>query len=319
MDEAIRDGLLTRTGGDTVRFTHEIVRDAIYENLSVAHRLHWHREIASVVAREPAPSATEVAEHLRLAGPQYRGEAGHWWERAGDERMSALAYEDAARCYERALEAPGWAGVRQLHLGDAKLAYGDAAGARTAYLAAAETARRGGDAGLLAAAALGLGSGPAGFEVARQDREQIRALTETLTMLPDSALSTRAMVLARLSVALTFTAALDRRAKLAAEALSLATQSGDEAALAAALASHCDVISGPESVDERLAHTDRIIEIAERLRDSSLELLGRRMRVVARLELGDMAGFADDARIFDVVARAMRQPLYCWYRPMWQA
>src|SRR5439155_5154115 len=101
MDEAIRDGLLTRTGGDTVRFTHEIVRDAVYENLSVAHRLHWHREIASVVAREPAPSATEVAGHLRLAGPQYRGEAGRWWESAGDERMSALAYEDAARCYER--------------------------------------------------------------------------------------------------------------------------------------------------------------------------------------------------------------------------
>jgi tetratricopeptide (TPR) repeat protein len=318
LDEAARDQLLVVEDGDIVRFTHDIVRDAVYLNLPLAHRQNVHHEVAAVLERHDAPAA-EIAAHLRSAGPAHAREAGRWWDAAGDERMAALAYEDAALCYQRALETPGWAGARQVRLGAARLAAGDAPGARAAYLAAVESARRSGDASLLAAAALGLGSGPAGFEVELQDREQIAALEDALRILPETERATRAMVLARLSVALTFTASQERRAELANAAVALALEAGDDAAVAAALASRCDVISAPDHVAERRRLTDRIIDIATRRHDSSMELVGRRMRIVARLEVGDMAGFAEDARAFDVVARALNQPLYLWYRPLWQA
>jgi hypothetical protein len=283
LDEAARDGLLVVEDGDTVRFTHDIVRDAVYLNLPLAHRQSVHYQVATVFERHDAPAA-EIAAHLRAAGPAHAREAGRWWEAAGDERMAALAYEDAALCYEHAVETPGWAGARQVRLGAARLAAGDARGARAAYLAAVESARRSGDAALLAAAALGLGSGPAGFEVELQDREQIAALEDALRILPETERATRAMVLGRLSVALTFTAPQERRTELANAAVALALEVGDDAAMAVALASRCDVISAPDHVAERRWLTDRIIDIAARRHDSSMELMGRRMRIVARLE-----------------------------------
>ncbi|MTL13874.1 AAA family ATPase [Nocardia seriolae] len=319
LDEAVAAGLLTLDDGVTVRFVHEIVRDAVYGNLPTAHRLYWHGVIADRMASEPDPEPAAIAEHWRLAGPEHAAESGRWWQRAGDERLSALAYEDAARCYERASESPGDTGIRQLRLGDACLATGDTARARAAYLDAVATGRRDQDPDLVAAGALGLGSGPAGFEVALHDREQVSALEDALTLLPAEPGATRATVLARLSVALTYPTDGSRRAELADSALRTASAAGDEAALAAALAARCDVRSGPEHVAERLADAERIIEIAQRRRDASLELVGRRMRIVARLELGDMAGFTEDARQFELLARALRQPLYLWYGPLWRA
>ncbi|GAB0102287.1 AAA family ATPase [Nocardia sp. JMUB6875] len=319
LDEAAAAGLLALVEGETVRFVHEIVRDAVYGNLPTAHRQYWHAEVAARMSAEPHPEPVAIAEHWRRAGPEHAAEAGRWWQRAGEQRLAALAYEDAAQCFDRALESAADTGTCQLRLGDACLATGDVERARAAYLAAVATGRRDGHADLVAAGALGLGSGPAGFEVALHDREQISALEDALALLPAESGATRATVLARLSVALTYSSDGARRAELAESALRTAREADDEAALAAALAARCDIRSSPEHVAERLADTERIIDIARRQRDASLELVGRRMRIVARLELGDMAGFGEDARQFEILARSLRQPLYLWYGPLWRA
>lgn len=318
VDEAVQFGVLERRGSDLVAFVHDIVRDAVYDGLPAAHRGHWHRLIADRYAL--AGAAANAAHHYRLAGPDSQSDAATWFARAGDESLAMLAYEDAATQFRAALSCtPTASGRVQVRLGAALLATGDAEGARAAHLAALETGRRGNDADLVARAALGLSAGTGSFEVALFDRQQIEALEEALELLGDSAPAMRAAVLARLCIALTFTASVEQRAALADEAVRLARANGDDAALAVGLAAQCDLISGPEHCAQRLAMSTDVIDIANRLRDASLELLGRRLRIVARLELGDGAGTDEDIAAYHCAALALRQPLYSWYVPLWNA
>ena len=141
----------------------------------------------------------------------------------------------------------------------------------------------------LAGAALGLGSGPAGFEVGLLDQQQLDLLEEASSALPDNEFTLRALVTARLSVATTTIESEERRLKLAHEALSLAQAANDESAQAYSLAALCDALAGPEHCQVRANYASDIIERARRLRNWPLELLGRRLRLVALLELGNRA------------------------------
>jgi tetratricopeptide (TPR) repeat protein len=316
--EATRHGLLDGADPDQVAFVHEIVRDAVYDAQPPAHRAHWHRTVADRLAA--SGDAAGAAHHYRLGGPEVRPAAGEWFARAGEESLTVLAYEEAAAQFAAALEcAPADPGRVNVRLGAARLAAGDAAGAREAHLAALGLARESGDADLVAAAALGLGSGPAGFEVPLFDRDQVAGLEDALALVGDERPAVRAALLARLATASTYAADEARRRALATEAVALARESGDDAAVAVALASYVDLVSGPAHVDERLALTAEVIAIARTLRDSSLELLGRRQRIVARLERGDVAGAEDDLREYRTVATALAQPVYAWYVPLWTA
>jgi tetratricopeptide (TPR) repeat protein len=318
VEEARTHGLLEETGTDRVAFIHEIVRDAVYDAQPPAHRTHWHRVVAELLAA--SGDAAGAAHHYRLGGPEVRGDAGAWFARAGEESLGALAYEEAATQLAAALECdPADPGRVHLRLGTALLAVGDTAGARRAHLAAVDLGREAGDASVVAAAALGLGSGPAGFEVPLFDREQLGALEDALALVGDTDPALRAALLARLATASTYASDEARRRELATEAVALARDSEDDAAVAVALAAYVDLVAGPAHVDERLALTSEIVDRARRLRDSSLELLGLRQRIVARLERGDADGAAADVRDYRSVAAALGQPVYAWYVPLWTA
>jgi tetratricopeptide (TPR) repeat protein len=318
VEEAAGHGLLDASDPDRVVFAHEIVRDAVYEAQPPAHRAHWHRVLAGHLAA--SGDAAGAAHHYRLGGPGVRASAGEWFLRAGEESLRALAYEEAATQFAAALGCdpadPGWVHLR---LGAALLAVGDATGAREAHLAALGRGRETGRADLVVAAALGLGSGQAGFEVPLFDRDQIAGLEDALALVGDDQPAVRAALLARLATASTFSADEGHRRTLATEAVELARSCGDDVALAVALAAYVDLVAGPDHVDERLGLTTEIVVTARRIRDSSLELLGLRMRIVARLERGDLAGAEEDVRDFSAVAAALGQPIYSWYVPLWAA
>lgn len=66
--EAMR-GQVLADDGDRLRFRHDLIRDAIYEDLPLSVRRGLHREAGQRLARAGAPSI-QVAEHLaRGAGP----------------------------------------------------------------------------------------------------------------------------------------------------------------------------------------------------------------------------------------------------------
>ncbi len=84
------------------------------------------------------------------------------------------------------------------------------------------------------------------------------------------------------------------------------------------MAALCDAIAGLDYCAERRAHATEIIDIAGRLRDPVLGLLGRRLRLVALLEAGAIADWDADALAYQIAAEALRHPLYGWYVPLWR-
>jgi hypothetical protein len=335
--------LLEPAGAGEDRFRHEMVRDAVYDAIPEADREELHAQaggmLATLARRGRDVDDAEAAYHLVRAGPAAAEQAAEYARRAGDRAMAALAFEDAAHWYQHV--AAGLAARRggdadqaaaALSLSAARLAAGDLDGGRAGFREAAERARRAGRPDLLARAALGLGGGPAGFEVQLLDGEQISLLEEARFALteadgaPTEAHSARteghtaltALVTARLSIASSLVVPERRRLELAAEAVRHARDAGDDAALAACLAALCDAIADPDHCAERRDRATEIIDIAGRLRDPVLGLLGRRLRLVALLETGAIADWDVDALAYQIAAEALRHPLYAWYVPLWR-
>jgi hypothetical protein len=248
------------------RFVHALVRDAIEAGLSSTERVRLHRRAAEVLEaqsdRPLQPHLFDLARHWAVAamgGEQLR--AVTWIGRAADAALRGVAYEESARLYRLALsighghldldaECLLTLGLaRALHLS------GDDAGGLESRLGAAALARAVGRPDLLAQAALAADAvGPTATE------GPTRGLCrETLAVLPADAVAMRAQVTARYAEACVYTAwstehALDDYAEAAAasiDALTLADQCGDRAALRAALRARRMACSAPEGLDER--------------------------------------------------------------------
>jgi hypothetical protein len=163
---------------------------------------------------------------------------------------------------------------------------------------------------------LAMGGGIGGFEVDVFDREQAGFLEDVVRLIPDSDSGVRAAVLARLSIASAATASADQRASLAEQAAAMARRVGNTEAEVAALAAFCDARSGPAYVHERIDAAGRMLALADH--HALLELLGRRMRLRARLELGDLTGVDADITAYARVADRLRSPTYSWLVPLWR-
>lgn len=311
------------------RFRHDLIRDAGYDALPVAQRMRWHARAGAVLTgfaqrgRDIEPA--QVADHLFRGGPGYLHEAVDFAVQAADQALRRLAFEDAVQWYSRADAGLASVGTGdedrariKLSLGEARHAAGDRAQGRSDLLEAAERARRAGRPDLLARAALGLSAGPVGFEIGLLDQEQIVLLKEARAALPADDGALAALVTARLSVALTLLETPRQRRDLAHDAVQAARRAGDDGAVAASLAALCDALAGPDHCSERQRYASEIVTLGQRLRDPAVELLGRRLRLVAMLEVGAMAEADSEALAYRTVARSLRHPLYLWYVPLWR-
>ena len=320
LDEVRRAGLVT-TADDRPAFSHALVRAAVEDGLPASRARALHLAAAEHLDQRAGPA--EVAHHLFAALPLVPTDrvvaAG---EAAAQMAASMQAYEDAAATYARLLDLlpPDHPDRPRLLLaqGESLLAVSELATARPPYLEAAELARRSGDAEGFARAALGFAAGLGGFEVRLGDRAQLDLLEEALDRLPGDDSELRAYALARLSVAAAYSDSPERRRTLADEAVAMARRLGSARCLARALAAHCDSIAGPADAELREHEASEIIALARQERDHAAELLGLRLRVVARLEQGDVSGAQADMRTFGGIAEPLRQPLYSWYVPLWQ-
>jgi tetratricopeptide (TPR) repeat protein len=328
LDEARGAGLVVAASTPgSFSFVHALVREVLYDGLSSAARVAVHRRVAEVLEEHYGDARLpEVAHHAvqsAVAGGGRR--AVELAVRAAERSFGLLAYEEAAAWYGRALDVvrtdhPGDAREAELLIrrGEAYLAAGDLPAAREAYEQAAVIARRRDDAEQLARAALGLGAGLGGFEVQLLDPAQVELLEEALHALAPRPSRLRAWLLARLSVALSFMEGEARRLALSEEAVAMARQLGEPAVLGYALAGHCDAIPGPDHCETRLEEATEVVRLARAAGDRPLELLGRRLRLVALLELGEIADADVEIERFAQVADQVRQPLYRWYVPLWR-
>jgi DNA-binding CsgD family transcriptional regulator len=92
--DATEDGL-------AVRFTHALIREALYEGVLPPRRRIWHRQVGeALMAQGTAPDPDAVAYHLNQAGDP---RAVDWLTRAGERAQRALAWRTATQRFEAAL------------------------------------------------------------------------------------------------------------------------------------------------------------------------------------------------------------------------
>jgi len=314
LDDAVRARLVTASESG-FRFAHDLVREALYDELSSTGRARLHRRVAEVLGDdEPA----EAAAHWARAGGGDAGirAAAHALA-AAEAAMAETGYEQAVRWYRQALE--GGAGDRisvGVRLGEAQVLAGEPAIGRETLRQAARAAGRAGRGDDMARAVLAMGT--SGFEVDITDASQVSLLDTALTLLPSGDSALRAAALARRSLVRTISATPEARASEAADAVAMAERIGDPTTEAVALAALCDALAGPDHVAERLAAAGRMLHLADASGDPLLTLLARRLRLVARLEQGDLAGVDADIVAYARAAERLRLPLYTWPVPVWR-
>jgi len=112
LDEALRTQLIvedTNAGAPAYAFRHALVRETLYEELSMPRRQRLHLRAADAIqarrAREPDAQAPVLALHLRNAGGAAdSARTIEWTLRAAAWHATALAWEEAETQLESALE-----------------------------------------------------------------------------------------------------------------------------------------------------------------------------------------------------------------------
>jgi DNA-binding CsgD family transcriptional regulator len=165
LDDAVASGMLEDVPGrrPAYRFTHELVRRAVYDRLSSLRRAELHLRVAESLENAAPPSdrpLADLAYHFAAAAP-FGGEtrAVAYNVAAARQAASALAFDEAAERLRTALELgiadPEERGSALLELGLACHRGGKAVDALEAFTAAAAIARGISDPELLAQAAIG--------------------------------------------------------------------------------------------------------------------------------------------------------------------
>jgi DNA-binding SARP family transcriptional activator/tetratricopeptide (TPR) repeat protein len=326
LDDVLRARLLRpASAGGRFEFAHALVREAVYDELNVLRRARLHRRAAEAL-RELGEDrhVEEIASHLfHAASTTDAREVSDMLVRAGRRALDRLAYEDAAERFARAIEAlelaeaDDEAGPVLVARGDALMRAGEPSSAREAFSAAAQLARRRGDAELLAEAALGFAG--LGIAIVDLDTETIARLEEALDLLASGDAALRSRLQGRLAVELYYAPDRRRSERLSADAVATARASGDPRALASALNARHVALWRPDRCDERLATATAMIAAARDARDPHHELQARNWRVTDLFELGDMPACREEIARHARLADELRLPSFQWYTPLWAA
>ena len=134
LDEALDARVVGEVPGapGRLRFSHALVRETLYDDLTATRRLRLHARagetIEGLFAGNTEPRLAELAYHFAKAGPAgTAGRAVEYARRAGDRAAALLAYEEAVRLYALAIEAlePDGRDTEAMHC-ELLLALGDA-------------------------------------------------------------------------------------------------------------------------------------------------------------------------------------------------
>src|SRR3954447_11412453 len=318
LDEAV-DAQVVLTGtAARFRFAHALVRETIYDDIGSVKRLRLHLKVGEALEAVQAAHVAELAHHWFEALPVAGAEKAVAYSIAAAQRSHAqLAFEEAARHYDRACRALELAGREDdpqriellLARGDEETHAGAVEASHDSFREAAELARAQGMAELQARAALGF----AQWSVLGPNDPAVALLEAALAALPRDDSALRAEVLVELAIHLPAATHRERKDALSGEAVEMARRAGDRGALALMLANHHATIWGPDNLDERLALASEQLALAREVGDRSRERWAHFLCFVNRLESGDVATADAALDAFAATADDLGQPYYRWY------
>lgn len=160
--------------------------------------------------------------------------------------------------------------------------------------------------------------GPLSIEVGVYDPLLVSLLSEGLDLATPRS-RTRVALLARLSQALVWKNEEERRLRLSEEALQEARAVGEAGLLAEALIAQHRVRGGPEHLRERLSIAAEIGELAIELRDPTLALMHRILRITGLLEQGEIPALDRELNHFSAEAEEWGFGHARWYVPLFEA
>jgi DNA-binding SARP family transcriptional activator/tetratricopeptide (TPR) repeat protein len=326
LDEATRARLVTELPGSLGRlhFAHALVRDVIYGELSAPRRMLLHKQagegLEQLYAGDPEPHVAELAHHfLQAVGAGLGDKAFEYARRAGDRALALLAYEEAARLYETALEALEFAAPADektrcdllLSLGDVQARAGEMRAAKETFVRAAEIARALGSRERLGRAALGYG-GRFPWLRAGHDRQLVPLLEEALAALGGEESGLRVRLLARLAGAFRDQPSLEPRSSLSREAVAMARRLGDPDTLGYALVSLATATWGPE-IEELVPIAEEVSRLAEETRNRERAFQASWLHYISCMTRGDAARVAALANEHGALAEELKEPSQQWY------
>lgn len=335
LDQAVRLRLVRPLSDppDGYAFAHGLIQATLYDALPAGQRLTLHQTVAQALERSHDVAAgeglAEVAHHyLQAATANDPERAVAYARRAGDMAIEKYAYDQAVGLYTRALAfcAPGGTervGLLQ-DLGEAQMRAGDTEGARATLLRAADAARAHDDAVALGRAALECGIWGLTLGV---DEQLISLAQEAVARLERSdEWGLLARVKGFLAAALYWTDQVERRERLAAEALALARSEharmgdSDSAHTLAYVIGRCLLARwDAESAHRDLELSGELLELSTALRHGELELLARNWRITVLLELGRFAAIDEEVARVEQMANELRQPRAMIFLPLHHA
>lgn len=269
LDEAARAYLIAEHEGGhgRYRFVHALVGHALEQELGTARRARLHERIAEALEARIGQGASygDLAHHWAAAsGPSARAKTLEYRMRAGRAALEQLAPDEALEWFEMALGSVS-AGeeIRRellLGLGEAQV-HAAKPEFRETLLEAAALSRDVADWDRLIRAALLNNRGM--FSSSGQLDEERLAVLEIALEHASRDEPRRARLLGLMAAELLWSGDHARRRALSDEAVSLAREHGDSAALAYVLIMRVTAVWGLHNLDERLAITAEAVSLSE--------------------------------------------------------
>lgn len=324
LDEALRHHVVQerRDTTRTLEFSHALIRQTLYGELSTPRRVRLHRQIADALERHYGSTAdahlSELAFHSFQAAPA--GDADRaisYCTRAAQRASGQAAFEEAQRFCDMAIQAlelteepdPRRRFDLLLELGTNAMHAGEGERARAAFREAADVGRSLDDAMLLSRAAVarsGIG-GSGGIA----DPEVTGLLRDALDRVGDQDMAMRATVLERLAIAYAF---VDDRAsqEYAREALKASEAAADPRARLRALFAWTLTLTRPEHKVDSDAAAAEMRRLAKEVDDVDLVLSAITYQVAKSLMDQDRSVFdqsVDDSAVLAERSRSLSHRL----------
>ncbi len=315
LEEGVASGMIEELPSQRLacRFTHEIVRRALYDRLSRLRRAELHLRVGEALegaGETPDRALADLAHHFGAAAPFGGAERAIGYNlRAARAASAALAFDDAAARLRTAIEIgiedeAGHAGAL-LELGSASHRAGKATDALEAFAAAAAIARALDSPELLARAAIGYEE--ACWRPGVASREAIELLEEALAAVGAASDELRIGLLAGLARALSFEGESERGAIVRGNAVELARRHGNRAALAKVLV-RSYWARGTTPLEEILAMLTEARDLAQELGDAEVQAEAMAWRVPTFVALCDLDSARAEVAVLGEMAERTAQP-----------
>jgi DNA-binding CsgD family transcriptional regulator/tetratricopeptide (TPR) repeat protein len=316
LEPAMRSGVIEELPFPALayRFTHELVRRALYDRLSVLRRAELHLRIAEALEAVDRPRhgrvLADLAHHFAAAAPiGGAAQAVEYNLLAAKAASAALAYDEATVRLHTALQM-GVPDERQraeilLEEGTALYRAGMSLDSLESFRQAAEIARDLREGELLARAAIGFETSCWRPGLAEEGAREL--LQEASAALGREESTLRVGLLASLARALEFEGDSDQAALARADAVAMARRIDDRRGLATVLVG-IYWARGTTSFAEALEMLGEARDLAEEMGDVEGQAEATQLRVSALMGLGEIVPARKELAIALDMAMSTRQP-----------